>query len=51
VLVRAIRAEAISLAAVPDTPPGRRARRLAAVAGMAAVTVAALWLGPLWARP
>jgi hypothetical protein len=49
-MVRAVRAEAISLAAVPDTAVGRRAGRLAGVGGLVAVLLAALWLGPQWAQ-
>jgi hypothetical protein len=49
VMVRAIRAEAISAAAGPATRPSRRAIRLYAGAGLAGLLAAALWLGPQWA--
>jgi hypothetical protein len=50
VMLRSIRAEAMALASVPDTPAGRRNIRLVGVAGIAAVLLAVFWLGPHWAE-
>ena len=49
VMVRTIRAEAIALAAGPDTPVTRRLTRLAGALGLAGVLLATVWLGPHWA--
>jgi hypothetical protein len=48
-MVRTIRAEALALAAGPDTPVTRRATRAAGALGVLAVLLAAFWLGPHWA--
>ena len=49
VMVRTIRAEAIALAAGPDTPITRRVTRAAGALGLLGVLLAAFWLGPHWA--
>jgi heme/copper-type cytochrome/quinol oxidase subunit 3 len=49
VLVRWIRAEAIGLAADPDTPVKLRRARVFGVAGSLGLLLAGLWLGPHWA--
>jgi hypothetical protein len=49
VMVRTIRAEAIALAAGPDTPIARRATRVAGGIGLLGVLLAVFWLGPHWA--
>jgi hypothetical protein len=51
VMVRTIRAEAIALAAGPDTPATRRVTRAAGLTGLIGLLPAAGWLGPHWAGP
>jgi hypothetical protein len=48
-MVRAIRTEAMTLAAGPDSRGRRRAVRSFALAGLAGGLLATFWLGPVWA--